>query len=867
MARIATIGLWLSVAWIGAGRCTAQSQSAEPGESRRESVPNVPAPCARTTDAEGQPLPAGVLARLGSVRWRHGARIIASALSPDGKRLATASLDSVAVWDVATGKVLFRFPAIPLKERRLASANYSGPDVLVFSPDGKRLGCTVHPGRADMWQLDDRGSFRCFGGANEEYGCRFTRDGKQFVLVCTDGLCYFDTATGKLQRLVRLPRAIAALSADTRMYVRIDHNHNHAFNLRNAQTGATIKELGCRAEDGEVLFAPDSKALAVTDWKKMEIRIWDLPAAKLRCAFAVPKAIFPIAGNTDVTWSYHFGFTADSKVLLMGIGDGTIFRWDLTRNRQLPNLGKVHGGVAGLHRLPDGNTLIIVGEDGVIRHWDVSANRERFDLGRYQGSTQAVLSLDGRLAAVGDGCGRVDLWEMPAIKLARTLRNEGPRLNSLAFSPDGKTLAVGLETETVSLYNVVSGRVAKTISFQEKKRQSVPGLALSTLLFSPAGRFLCVDTSGGELLMWDLAEGKASWRTAGDFGLRGSTAAFAPDGKSLAFSPVTSKVAVLDARTGKARWSIAFKESKDACIFPDGVVGLLFAPDGRRLAAALADGRIVLLDAHTAKELMRLPSASGHDALAFSPDGRSLAASLLESIRVWDTITGKMVLRLDGHAGPVKTIAFGADGRTLLSAGEDSQVYLWTLRPKSPGNHRPALDSLWTDLGNDDAAAAYRAIWTLSEHAGAADFLRARIAPLQPVTKQKLAELIADLDDASFDKREAATHALAELGDQCAGCTGASAQAVAVRGGCQACADAAASAPPAADRIGIAAASAVQAIDLAATPASRRLLEHWSQGADGARLTEAARRRCVASSGNLIHDEKDMTDADSEQSA
>src|SRR4051794_25264336 len=89
---------------------------------------HVPALAQSKPLATGEELPPGALFRFGSVGWRHGDRIFNSALSRDGKQLATVAARSVVVWDVATARPLHRFPLT-------RSLNFVAPG-LAFSPDG-----------------------------------------------------------------------------------------------------------------------------------------------------------------------------------------------------------------------------------------------------------------------------------------------------------------------------------------------------------------------------------------------------------------------------------------------------------------------------------------------------------------------------------------------------------------------------------------------------------------------------------------------------------------------------------------------------------------------------------------------------------
>ena len=92
-----------------------------PAKSRQPSISTEPA----RTDRYSDPLPAGVVARLGTVRLRHSACF---AFAPDGKTLATAERQTIRLWELATGKELSRWPT-----------RIDGIRFLLFSPDGRRL--------------------------------------------------------------------------------------------------------------------------------------------------------------------------------------------------------------------------------------------------------------------------------------------------------------------------------------------------------------------------------------------------------------------------------------------------------------------------------------------------------------------------------------------------------------------------------------------------------------------------------------------------------------------------------------------------------------------------------------------------------
>jgi hypothetical protein len=131
-------------------------------------------------------------------------------------------------------------------------------------------------------------------------------------------------------------------------------------------------------------------------------------------------------------------------------------------------------------------------------------------------------------------------------------------------------------------------------------------------------------------------------------------------------------------------------------------------------------------------------------------------------VHLWEVATCREVLRLKGHKSYAFDLAFGPDGRTLLTSGEDGLAYLWSLRPPSQKEGPRSLETLWATLAAEPARA-YRAIWQLSETEGAAAFLQRKVLPAKP--DERLAKWIADLDDDAFDVREKAHQALANQGE------------------------------------------------------------------------------------------------------
>jgi WD domain, G-beta repeat len=202
---------------------------------------------------------------------------------------------------------------------------------------------------------------------------------------------------------------------------------------------------------------------------------------------------------------------------------------------------------------------------------------------------------------------------------------------------------------------------------------------------------------------------------------------------------------------------------------------------------------------------------------------------------VWELLTGKLVASFHGHRGSVASVRASPDGKLLATGGHDQVAYAWSLKPAAVPD-RP-LDR----LVGDDAERAWQAVWALAADPDGPQLVRGRFPPIASPTPDTVKGWIADLDHASFARREAATAALAKAAAMCEPAMRRALANNPTPEARQRLEKVLAGIDRKPSREDVIQSRAVQAMELANTKAARKVLEEWAAGLEGAWLTTDAR--------------------------
>lgn len=580
-----------------------------------------------------------------SAQIGHTRTITSLALSPDGRTLATASVDlTLRLWDVTTGAL-----------RAALEGHSDWIRACAFAPDGESLVSASADCSLRIWHVAT-GSLRTIlvGHTGSVLGCAFTPDGKVIVSVSVDGtLRHWDSSSGAersaFEGLVPSELACALAPDGTSFISMLDDG---GLRLWDASTGALRMDFGGRPNwVARCAISHDGKTVVSVSGDGM-LCIWDTVTGASH-----------LVHNGSELWVPACALDRQGKTVVSGSSDGTMRQWDVATGATKRVFDDHAGPVKECAFAPDDKTIVSASASGVLRLRDMATGVVRTVIdGATQGIRLCAFAPNGKTVVSVAAEGTLLLWDAASGALNTQILGPIGPVMACTFQPDGRTIMSVCADGTVRQWDVDDG----------EQRNVVNGNLGPTFAcaFATDGTSVVSASADGTVQRWDAATGEVHFVLGGrSFGFWIWT--IACDGRRIVFGSDDHVLRLADTAT--------FAQSPTFVGHNGAVRAVAISPDGKTVLSASDDKTLRLWDVSSGALRIEL---TGHTnsvrACAFAPDGkRILSASADGTLRLWDAASGHELRVFAGHRGGIWSCAFAPDGGTIVSSGEDGTLRFW----------------------------------------------------------------------------------------------------------------------------------------------------------------------------------------------
>ncbi|MGB3420273.1 MAG: hypothetical protein WBA52_07530 [Dolichospermum sp.] len=605
------------------------------------------------------------------------------AYSPDGQTLASGSDDNtIKLWNVKTGKLL-----------QTLKGHSSWVTSVAYSPDGQTLASGSGDNTIKLWDVNTGNLLQTFTGHSSSVNSvAYSPDSQTLASASSDKtIKLWNVKTGNLlQTFTGHSDWVRSLAYSRNGQTLASGSKDKTIKLWNVNTGNLLQTFTGHSDwVNSVAYSPDGRTLASGSGDKT-IKLWNVNTGNLLQTFT---------GHSHSVRSV--AYSPDGQTLASASGDKTIKIWQIPASinkapvqqtrfqvsqpavsnpQSQPVITQVTAtsttNTSSSIQQPQSQVSQPVVSTPPSQYVTIPALKTTIPVKNTKLIKLLIAAILGLIGTQIYGYERYSLFPINPISiianlpigffLDTTLTGHSESVISVAYSPDGQTLASGSYDKTIKLWDVKTGNLLQTLKGHSELVWSVA--------YSPDGQTLASGSSDRTIKLWNVKTGKLLQTLT----LTSPTdsvwlVAYSPDSQTLA-SGSDDTIKLWNLKTGKLLQTLTGHSSL--------VISVAYSPDGQTLASGSDDNTIKLWNVKTGKLLQTLTGHSSRvRSVAYSPDGQTLASGSADNtIKLWNVNTGNLLQTLEGHSDLVRSVAYSRDGQTLASGSGDNTIKIWRLR-------------------------------------------------------------------------------------------------------------------------------------------------------------------------------------------